>query len=1228
MADLKEFTTIPITQEDIDSLVQAAGPDQDPTTILAQELSKQFTDNEGLSYEALSGGTSPYLQALNRKSLNDEQIVQFLATNPDGTEIQTGFSRALEGAKREVLPTVGSIPAAKAGFAGGLKAQTAIPVLPPPFTPVSVIAKAGLPVVTSLLGGIFGYDLTKAAQDEVIGDEGVVLADDKAAVVAGKTLVNVGGPLSGLRVISKKSVEGGIDFGGAAYTKNLEDKRQQAIALRDELSRGGPSISAVRGRRGARTSQEAADQVKIPKDKTALSRTVNYIEKQFKNAPDTTYSSQIIPVGSAAIGSGTGGYIAENLDPDNEVLRFGLELGGGTASGLVPNLIGAVVNKSVIGELVQKLSFTQEALRKKGVNIILEDLQASDDPLDNVDTILKLLRNPEFDKIVGELGENVDTDVSHLRSVVLRTNSPVLKGHEIALDNATGSNLGAETQKQGQEFFNLYRDRIIALARTGDSAALQIAADLMKANFEAGFQARLQAATDAQLAAFERLSPDADRTQASAKFAETSLNLMKQARAQERKIYDSLQDAELNVKELADAGLLARTGDPDNPSPVEMLDDFLEEFEGLDPGVEEAATENLKPLLKYAKDLRKRLVGEAQEADPETGITPPPVFDPDDALTLQGFFKNRGVFLNKMRDLQADPTKKSAARNYGEFSELLLDIVEQLPFSKQSKSEQKLARAYSRALNDTFTRAFTGRISERTRIGSRRRPPELLHKDLFAGGADALGVRLSEFDQIADFFKKQGIDTSYTDSQGRVLNGVTDAQDLLNRLIRNELGTKFDSVTGEISPAALEKFNKDYGVILDRPEFAEIKGSLADAGEAKRLLESVKAEQLADEKRLRKLVTFQQLSSNATESPSSTINAAIGSSSQTPMKNLNSLLGVVNNPDLTPEQREEAMAGFQHAFLDWAVGTAGGYTLKEGNVSNFKPSKMFQTLFTPIPRAQNNQQLITVKPKPKKNKTDLDEFEYGGWLVENEVFDENLADRVHKSLIQMVGYQSELESGNINKLMSEASGMMDLYLTMVGSAGATGLASRMGLRGGTGNIAIPARGAALARDLYNKLPNQKLTNVMVEMFEDPKLFALHLQKAKDNKDARDLGVKIAADIGNRFGLRIPRTATSLLVPSDQEPVVDFVKEAAQGETEEQETAPPPQASLPPVPQFMDRESRLQGVEPTPTMSQPPAAPAPAPTGPVNRSQYAALFPSDIASGLIRSQDQGIGSLMG
>ena len=49
--------------------------------------------------------------------------------------------------------------------------------------------------------------------------------------------------------------------------------------------------------------------------------------------------------------------------------------------------------------------------------------------------------------------------------------------------------------------------------------------------------------------------------------------------------------------------------------------------------------------------------------------------------------------------------------------------------------------------------------------------------------------------------------------------------------------------------------------------------------------------------------------------------------------------------------------------------------------------------------------------------------------------------------------------------------------------------------------------------------------------------------------------------------------------------------------------------------------------PTDTLaSAAPPPPPPAASGPVNRQQYAALFPNDVASGLIRQQ--GIGSLMG
>jgi len=53
-------------------------------------------------------------------------------------------------------------------------------------------------------------------------------------------------------------------------------------------------------------------------------------------------------------------------------------------------------------------------------------------------------------------------------------------------------------------------------------------------------------------------------------------------------------------------------------------------------------------------------------------------------------------------------------------------------------------------------------------------------------------------------------------------------------------------------------------------------------------------------------------------------------------------------------------------------------------------------------------------------------------------------------------------------------------------------------------------------------------------------------------------------------------------------------------------------------------TQLQGPTPPPTPAPAPVAPPTAPnTGPVDRSRFAAMFPNDIASGLI---NQGIGSI--
>ena len=1267
MAELTSFTPLTLTQGDIDSLTGAAGPSDDVPNILARDLSAQFTSNPGLSYESLSGGDSPYLKDLGKEFLTDEEIIQFLAMNEDQSDIETGFSRVLTAGGREVAPSLAGIP----GMTAGLKAGMALQAPIPPAGPAALAAKALIPITTSIVGGIFGYEAVKAAQDFILGGkEGVTLPEDKTAVLGTKTLVNLGIPISGARVVTKNIGET-FDIGGAQYLKNLKDRREEANAARDALLRVKPT-----GKAGAPLDEALAANRAIPKDKAKMARLNQFIEKAIKQSPEDKISGlERTLIATQAFGGTGGAMIAETVAPDSGLARFAGEMAGSTSFSFFPSLVVTLAkNKSLFGEIFNKVRGTDERNRQRAMQVILKDLESSEDPADNVNKILQLLENPEFSTVLDELGEN-SPDLTHLKNVVLRTGSPILQGHQINLDNATNAGLGDKTRKESQAFFNTYRDRIIALARTGDPDALQLAANLMEANYTAGLQGRLDMAADEILRSMDQLKDDVPNTETSARLFDSLEVLMRQARATESKMWNSTKNSELSVQELIDSGAL-RSSDPETPSVLDMLDGFLADYENLPEGIDAEQTKDLGNLLTYARGLRERLtvntpnvlddmpasiakkyeeiqsLGVVTRINSETnrvelaptdlmGATQtnaqeeaarkkfndvqeyfndfddtPSIADPDATISTQELIKARGTWLSSMRNLSADPTKKNKARVTGNFADLLLDIVEALPFDPDAKAGHQLARAYSKSFNDVFTRAFTGKAVGKARTGELRSPPELLSKKLFEGGQDALAVKLNSFDDMFNFLKANDIDTTYTMADGTILDTVTDSQDLMNRLLSNYALKSFDPETGEINQRTLNKFRENFKTVLDRDEFKSVKEALEDVDSAKQLLATVTAEQAAQEGRLNSLVTFKQLTTNATESPVTTINSAIGGSNKKPMESLSSLLEVVNNPALSPEQQAEAMSGMQHAFLDWAVDKAGGNTLTEGNTIAFKPSKMFEILFTPIPNAKGKQSLITVKAKPSTNKKAPTEFEYGGWLLDNGVMDEGMAERVHTSLIQMVGYQADVEAGSVNSLVSDASAMMDLYLTMIGSAGATKTAETLGLRGGTGNIAIPARGAQMVRDFYNKLPNKNITKVMTAMFEDPDLFALHLRKARDAGEAGTIRNLLGQELRAKVGINMPRVAASALV-SDSLDVVE-------SDETEQVLAPAPAPAPAPVPQPV---TQLQRPVPPPTMAPAPVAPPTAPSGPVDRSQYAALFPNDMASGLIRASNQGIGSLM-
>tara|TARA_R100001510_G_scaffold19443_1_gene16952 strand:+ start:742 stop:4755 length:4014 start_codon:yes stop_codon:yes gene_type:complete len=194
-----------------------------------------------------------------------------------------------------------------------------------------------------------------------------------------------------------------------------------------------------------------------------------------------------------------------------------------------------------------------------------------------------------------------------------------------------------------------------------------------------------------------------------------------------------------------------------------------------------------------------------------------------------------------------------------------------------------------------------------------------------------------------------------------------------------------------------------------------------------------------------------------------------------------------------------------------------------------------------------------------------------------------------------------------------------------------GLLARAGIVGGQGSLITSALGASVAREILSRNPQLMTQTLMTQMLKEPKVMADILELSRTYKP----GDKLPRP-------QLQRMYTFLLggglVPVGTE-FRDFA-DRYYGRSEEQiqqrreairtrgrQTSDSPFATQRPVPPQAS----------APQVAPPPVAQAPAPTfqtpaptaqaSRVNRQQFAAAFPFDVTSDVIRSQ-QGIGSLRG
>jgi len=207
--------------------------------------------------------------------------------------------------------------------------------------------------------------------------------------------------------------------------------------------------------------------------------------------------------------------------------------------------------------------------------------------------------------------------------------------------------------------------------------------------------------------------------------------------------------------------------------------------------------------------------------------------------------------------------------------------------------------------------------------------------------------------------------------------------------------------------------------------------------------------------------------------------------------------------------------------------------------------------------------------------------------------------------------------GTLGEVAESAGPMLDFYLRITGSALGTRMQALLPGGGGSGSLVAASAGSKAMRNIFDKVPESMKMDVMSEMMENPELLAAMMRKPRNDKEK----IRVAGVVGtilDKLGfvdpvVQAPRRAVpQILSDDDVEPI------PVEPEVIEESSL---QLPTPPAAQPTTALASAAPVQPQ------PVAPPPVASGPVDRSRYAALFPNDVASGMIR-QNQGIGSLMG
>jgi len=619
-----------------------------------------------------------------------------------------------------------------------------------------------------------------------------------------------------------------------------------------------------------------------------------------------------------------------------------------------------------------------------------------------------------------------------------KTGDPALLALETGLAR-TDEKFRKALANGGKDALSVLRDMVVMLRGTGDPALIRLAADIRDEAIKNALMMRLETARQTALAAVGRIANDTPevREALSVQVFDALTAALTDVRAVERSLWEAIPgDLIVSDAPIRDAFSYldgSRLAGDAYRLPAKITDFILHNLDELDE--------------------------EALEAGIDSG-----------GVAVEKVLKFRTAMLDASRDAASGAAPdRSAVRVYDIMADAALRALDDPSAAPELSDPLEAARAYSKGLNDVFSRSFVGAFLRKAHDGGYARSPESMLRFATASGQDATNLNMQDIDAAMDFVARRS-EVVAARAGGEVplrsaaeveadMNTVMDAQERAMRIAATEA---VDPTTGLPRKGRLEAFKTKYASTLKRfPQVTEaIDKALADSAELMRIAGRTKDA----ERVIKKRAVMYKLTGS--ENPADAIRTVINGYS--PKAHLGQLIRSAKGAG---RDTEDALMA---SVFDYAIHKA---TSPSGDIDL---ARLRSALTTPL--RPNQPSLLSM-------------------LREGKLGDPEVYKQVDALLKRVDEIAEALDAGDVAaSAFDDPSAAFDFILRTSGAA--LGAQVSKILHGGSGSSLIAAHaGSQTMRNVFERLPQGRTRAFLAEALRNPELLASMLERPVSQKDA-------------------------------------------------------------------------------------------------------------------------------